>query len=263
MDGKKHRVQSVERAFEILEAVATAGKEIGQRASLTLSQISHETGLSQATVHRLLKTLVALEYMKQLPSKEYTLGAKLIPLGIGATPPLADLAKPFLLGLEEAIHETANLAVLDGDLITYIAQVPSRHHMRMFTEVGRRVRPHASGVGKAILAGLKNDQVKRIVNRTGLPRYTDNTLLTVDDLLADLVEIRRRGYAIDDGEQEIGVKCIAVALPLSPAGATLPAAISVSGPSIRMDAETVAKSVEELRKTAIALVRASGSISQN
>jgi IclR family acetate operon transcriptional repressor len=90
---------------------------------------------------------------------------------------------------------------------------------------------HNSGVGKAILAQLDDSEVRDIVSRAGLPRATDHTIDSVDKLLADLNEIRRRGYAIDDGEQDIGVRCYAMAVPNMP----VPTAVSVSGPRTRVD----------------------------
>ncbi|MGK0722336.1 IclR family transcriptional regulator [Leucobacter sp. W1478] len=224
-------VQSVERAFDVLEALAQAERE------LTVAEVAAATHLAAPTAHRLLRTLVSRGYVQQAASRGYTLGSGLIHLGKRATPELATLAQGVLADLEEASEETANLAVLDGDLVAYIAQMPSRHRMRMFTEVGRRVLPHASGVGKAILSTLPDTRVREIVARTGLPRYTPSTLVTDVALLADLRESRRRGFAVDDGEQEVGVRCIAVPIP----GSSPAAAVSISGPVARV---TDAKSNE-------------------
>lgn len=234
------QVQSVARAFKILEALREA-----ERAE-PLADIAARVGLAVPTTHRLLRTLLDLGYARQLESREYALGPGLIGLGERATPRLADSARGTLVRLEEAAQETANLAVLDGDLVAYVAQVPSRHRMRMFTEVGRRVLPHASGVGKAMLATLPERRVREILARTGQPEYTPTTLVTAEALLADLRETRRRGFAIDDGEQEVGVRCIAVAVP----GVSPPAALSISGPAARMTDAIVAKAVEELAQEA-------------
>lgn len=231
-------MQSVERAFAILEELAAADHE------LPLAELSARSGLAVPTTHRLLATLRELGYVRQNEQRAYALGAALIGLGERATPRLAELARPALIRLEEAAQETANLAVLDGDLVTYIGQIPSRHRMRMFTEVGRRVLPHASGVGKAMLAALPESRVRAIITRTGLPQYTPTTLTTEAGLLSDLRETRRRGFAIDDGEQEVGVRCIAVAVPGTSA------AVSISGPTVRMTDAIVATAVEELSRAA-------------
>src|SRR4029079_14345981 len=100
--------------------------------------------------------------------------------------------------------------------------------------VGRRVYPHCTGVGKALLSQLSDDEVRRIVARTGMPAQTANTITEPDGLIADLDLIRRRGYSVDDGEQEIGVRCFAVPVPNAPA----PTAVSVSGPAARVTVES-------------------------
>ena len=231
-------VQSVARALDLLETLAAAD------APMALADLARRTGLAAPTAHRLLRTLQARGYAQQNDARDYGLGPVLIGLGQRATPPLAALARPVLAELEEASQETANLAVLDGDLIAYIAQVPSRHRMRMFTEVGRRVLPHASGVGKAILSTLPEARVAEIVARTGLPEYTPSTLTSEEALFADLRESRRRGFALDDGEQEVGVRCLAVVLPRSEP----PAAVSISGPAARMT--DAARLIEPLQAAA-------------
>lgn len=239
-------VQSVTRAFSVLETLATAD------APLVLSDIVARTSLAAPTVHRLLKTLQQGGYVHQYEGGNYGLGSGLIRLGQRATPRLALYAQPVLAELEEVSEETANLAVLDGDLVAYVAQVPSRHYMRMFTEVGRRVLPHASGVGKAMLSTLNEIEVRGIVGRTGLPRFTPSTLTTEAKLLADLRESRRRGFAIDDGEQEVGVRCFAVPLP----GVSPPAAVSISGPAARVTEQKRAGIVKALQRAAVRLAEA-------
>lgn len=218
-------VQSVERVFELLELINDAGGEV------TLSELAASTDLPLPTIHRLLRTLVTKGYVRQLPNRRYSLGPRLIRLGDGANKQLGALARPQLKHLVDVLGETANMAVLDSDMVLYIAQVPSLHSMRMFTEVGRRAHTHDTGVGKAILAQLDDEAVRRIVSRAGMPTPTEKSIGSIDELLADLASIRERGYSIDDGEQELGVRCFAMAVPGSPT----PTAISVSGPVSRVD----------------------------
>lgn len=218
-------VQSVERVFELLELITDAG------GSATLSELAATAGLPLPTIHRLLRTLVKLGYARQLPTRRYVLGPRLIRLGEGAGKQLGALATPVLRKLADEVGETANMAVLDSDQVLYIAQAPSRHSMRTFTEVGRRAHSHATGVGKAILAQLTDEQVRGIVARTGLPAATPASIPSIEGLLADLAIIRERGYAIDEQEQELGVRCFAAAVPDAPT----PTAISVSGPVSRVD----------------------------
>lgn len=233
-------VQSVERVFELLELITDAGGDV------TLSELSSSTELPLPTIHRLLRTLVALGYVRQLPNRRYALGPRLIRLGEGANKQLGALAQPELKTLVESLGETANMAVLDSDMVIYVAQVPSLHSMRMFTEVGRRAHMHDTGVGKAILAQLEDEQVRGIVARQGMPTPTTYSIGDVETLLADLDKIRARGYAIDEQEQEIGVRCFSMAVPNAPT----PTAISVSGPVSRVDETFGERAVPALRAAA-------------
>lgn len=233
-------VQSVERSFDLLELMADAGGEV------TLSHLASASGLPLPTIHRLIRTLVTAGYVRQEPSRRYALGPRLIRLGESAERLLGSWARPHLASLVDALGETANLAIFDGDEIVYVAQVPSKHTMRMFTEVGRRVLPHCTGVGKALLAQLPDADVEALLARTGMPANTSNTLTKPTDLLAQLGEIRKRGYAVDEGEQEVGVRCVAVAVDGSPTMT----ALSISGPAARVTDELVAIAAPALRKAA-------------
>ena len=233
-------VRSLERTFELLEHLADAGGE------MALSDLTEVSGLPMPTIYRLMQTLVSHGYARQGPSKRYALGPRLIRLGEGASRLLGAWARPVLSRLVDEVGETANMALLEGDKAVYVAQVPSKHSMRMFTEVGRRVQPHCTGVGKALLSQLPERQVREILTRTGMESHTPNTFTDPDVLMAELERIRERGYALDDEEQEIGVRCVAVPLR----GAPTVAALSVSGPSARMTRETIVDVVPIMRDAA-------------
>jgi IclR family acetate operon transcriptional repressor len=121
--------------------------------------------------------------------------------------------------------------------------------MRMFTEVGRRVMLHCTGVGKALASTLPPEEVRAILARTGMPARTDHTLTDPEELLAQLAWTREHGYALDDSEQEVGVRCVAVNVP---AGAVR-LALSVSGPAARISDELVQQAVPLLQRAAAAL----------
>ncbi|MGP9783135.1 IclR family transcriptional regulator [Arthrobacter sp. MYb211] len=238
-------VQSVERAFELLEVIARAGGEAA------LSELAADTPLPLPTIHRLLRTLVGVGYVRQLPNRRYSLGPRLIRLGEVANRQLGALASPVLKELVGKLGESANIAVLDGDMVTYIAQAQSPHSMRMITEVGRRAMLHNSGVGKAVLSVLDDERVQRLVAQAGMPPKTANTITTLGKLFTDVEATRERGYAIDEEEQELGVRCIAVPVP----GAPTPMAISVSGPVTRVDEAFIKSAVPELQEAARELGR--------
>jgi len=235
-------VQSIRRAFELLETLAEGGP-------MSLSQLSAESGLPLTTVHRLTGTLVGLGYLRQPSAKRYALGPRLIHLGERSGRRLTTWAVPHLTRLVDELGETANLAMLEGDEIVYVAQAPSQHSMRMFTEVGRHVLPHCTAVGKALLAQLPPERVEGIVRRTGMPAQTEDTITTPARLAKELDVVRHQGFAIDDGEQEVGVRCVAVAL----ADGSPRLALSVSGPAPRMTEDLVRRAVPVLNRAAGAL----------
>lgn len=226
-------VQSVTRALDLLEFLCEAGGQLG------LSELAVQSGLPLPTIHRLVRTLVDRGYVRQLPDRRYALGSRLIPLGEVAGSMLGTFARPELEALVDDLGESANLAVLDGDMVMYVAQVPSRHSMRMFTEVGRRVYPHCTGVGKALLSGLPDEDVRALLSRTGMPAATASTITDPDALLTELARVRAGGHAVDEGEQEIGVRCVAV--PVGEGRGAV--ALSVSGPAPRMTPELLARAV--------------------
>jgi IclR family acetate operon transcriptional repressor len=238
--GRPGSVQSIERAFGLLEAIAQHGGMMG------LSQLAAESGLPPPTIHRLVRTLVDLGYLRQEPSRQYVLAPKLIQLGESSSRMLAVWARPHLERLVDELGESANLAMLDGDQIVYVAQAQSRHSMRMFTEVGRRVLPHCTAVGKAVMANLPPGEARDILRRTGMPKHTENTIDDPGEFAHQLEVAAKDGYAIDEGEQEVGVRCVAVAVPNAPARL----AMSISGPAARMSQALVNRAIPLLTSTA-------------
>lgn len=233
-------VQSLDRAFLLLEIMADAGGEI------SLSELADSSHLPLPTIHRIIRSLVGNGYVRQLPSRRYALGPRLIGLGESASRMLGTWARPHLAHLVEELGETANLAMLDSDKVVYVAQVPSPHAMRMFTEVGRRVLPHSAGVGKALLAQLPEEDALATIRRTGMPAATDRTITAPENFAVEMAHIREQGYAIDDGEQEVGVRCVSVGVQGGPAKM----AVSVSGPESRVSWDFVEKAAPIVQRTA-------------
>lgn len=236
-------IQSIERGMRTLETIAEHGGTLG------VSEIAARSGIAVATTHRIVRTLVDLGYLRQEATRQYALGPRLLVLADRSSAILSAMARPHLARLVDELGETANLALLDDGHVTYVAQVPSRHAMRMFTEVGNRVLPHCTAVGKALLAGLGTDTVRALLLRGGMPRRTEHTITDADVFLEQLRVVARDGVAIDDGEQEIGVRCVAVPVPVAP----VRLAISVSGPAPRMDAVLLERAAPVLKEVAAAL----------
>lgn len=123
------------------------------------------------------------------------------------------------------------MAMLDGDRVIYLAQAPSKHSMRMFTEVGRRVHVHCTAVGKVLAAHLPEAELRELLDRAGMPAQTSHTLTDVEALMRDLAAVRAQQFATDEQEQEqeLGVRCIAAPMLRAP----VRVALSVSGPVAR------------------------------
>ncbi|MGK5683842.1 IclR family transcriptional regulator [Actinoplanes sp. URMC 104] len=236
-------LQSVERAFEVLELLTGSGRE------LSLSEITAATGRPAPSVHRLVRTLVALGYVRQEASRRYALAPALIRLGDAAARQFGTWANPLLAELVDQIGESANMAILDGAHALYVAHVAGRHTMRMFTEVGHRVPLHSTGVGKALLTQLPEAEAGRLLRFAGMPRITDQTITDPSDLLQELSGARALGYTLDNGEQEVGVACVAVPVPAAPSLT----AISFSAPAPRLTPEVVRKAAAALREGATRL----------
>lgn len=244
-NARSSTVQSIERAFQVLETIADHGGTMG------MSQLASECSLPLPTIHRLLRTLVDLGYLRQDTSRQYLLAPRLIRLGESSAAILNVWARPHLEHLVDQLGESANLAMLDGDEIVYVAQAQSRRAMRMFTEVGRRVLPHCTAVGKALLAQMPADQVTALLRRTGMPQHTPHTLTDAEQFATAMNWISEHGYALDDEEQEHGVRCVAVVVPDAPSQLGL----SVSGPATRMTPDVIARAVPILQAAAAGLSR--------
>lgn len=246
MAGPAQPVQSVGRALDLLEALAD-GPPLG------VVELARQVGLAQGTTHRLLATLAARGYVRQDGERRYHLGLAGARLADRAQQELALLARPHLATLVEQTGETANLAVLDGTRMRYVAQSPSPHTLRIFAEVGRQVPVHSTAVGKAVLAALPAADAQAVIDALTLEPSTRHTVTTRAGLDEALVQVRRAGYAVDEQEQEIGVRCVGVALP---AALGLRAAVSVSGPAERFSEERARQVGPLLAPVAAALAAA-------
>lgn len=241
-------VQSVERTLDILESLVEFGTEVG------LVEISQGVNLPLATVHRLLGTLIQRGYVKQNPhNRKYSLGFRALQMGHDMRQrfSLRLEARPYLQRLVQTIGESANLAVLDDGEVVYIDQAQSSRILRMFTQVGNRLPVHSTGSGKALLAYLPQEIVDGVLRRFGMSPRTKRTITDAEMFRAELTKTRDRGYALDDEEQEEGVRCLAV--PVRDASGQVVASLSVSGPVTRLNDQQVETVIPELLDCGIKL----------
>ena len=231
-DSRDGGVQSVDRALSIIETLAEDDE--GYR----LSDLAVRTGLSTSTVHRLLATMEKRRFVQfDRDGSKWHVGAQ--SFSVGATfarrRNFTAQAMPYLRKLRDQTRETANLAVVDDEAIIVLTRIESREIMRSLTKVGGRVAMVASGVGKAVLATYSDEDVNGIICRQGMPRLTEKSIVRPSELFRELQFIRRQGYAVDDEEARMGLRCIA-AVVYSDCSEPL-AAISVSGMASRITDE--------------------------
>jgi IclR family acetate operon transcriptional repressor len=206
-DGR-YRVRSVERALDLLGLLGAAGPD-GE----TVSELARRAGFSKATAYATLQTLLARGFVADRdagPSRRYRLGMELARLGDRAAfqNSILDVALPVLRTLTDATGRPARLAVLDDGAAVVIGRVDAPGIVQFRAHLGRREHAHTSGVGKALLATLAEDQVAAIAAQTRLPRRTARSITTLDGLLADLDTVRARGWSVDDEEDADGVLCV-------------------------------------------------------
>jgi IclR family transcriptional regulator, KDG regulon repressor len=208
-----------------------------------ISRMAELTGLKVSTVHRIASTLVEKGYLSQQGKRgKYTLGLKFLEFSnaLKRNMKIRDIALPYLEKLRVVSGESTNLAISDQNSVVYIEHVDSNQTLRTFTKVGNRAPLYCTGVGKVFLAFMNADD-KGFLNDFNFTRYTDNTLMSCEELEKEIAVIKREGVAIDNGEMEIGVRCIAA--PVRDSNGQVAAAVSISGPYTRLNGTRV----EELK----------------
>jgi IclR family acetate operon transcriptional repressor len=254
-DPRDGAVQSVDRALLIIETLAEDDE--GYR----LTDLAVRTGLSPSTVHRLLTTLEKRRFVQfDRDQSIWHIGAQ--SFAVGATfarrRNFVCQAMPYLRKLRDQTRETANLAVVDDETIIVLTRMESREIMRSLTKVGGRVARVASGVGKAVLATYSDEDVNAIIRRQGMPRFTEKSIVRASELFRELATIRRQGYAVDDEEARIGLRCVA-AVVYNNCSEPL-AGISVSGMTSRVTDDRLPALGRTVREVAAELTVALGGV---
>jgi IclR family transcriptional regulator, acetate operon repressor len=224
-------VQSLDRAILLLEVLASG-------EGMTLSEIGRQAGLPASTVHRLLTTL----HRRALVSHDtktglWTIGVGLFRIGSAYLHirKLPEIARPIIRQLLSEVGETVNVSMIDGAELVCVAQAEGHAPVRAFFRLGRPLPLHASAAGKAILASGSEAFREWQLSQVRLERFTANTRQTRKALQSDLVKVAARGWAIDDEEHTVGMRCVAAAIFnewSEPAGA-----VSISAPTVRMPSD--------------------------
>lgn len=221
-------VQALDRGLALLEILA-------EEDGLTLSELSRRSGVSASTAHRILLTLENRAYVQH----DMERGLWLVGVGAFKTGSaflrnrrVASMGRATMHGLMEASGETVNLGIEDDSEVVFISQIESHDTLRAFFRAGSRGAMHASGVGKALLAEFPEHRVRQICALRRLERFTEHTITDLGQLLRELTEGRRRGWALDDEERSLGMRCVAA--PIFNEHAEAIAGVSVSGPAVRV-----------------------------
>jgi IclR family acetate operon transcriptional repressor len=229
--GETGNVQSVERALMLLEALSASP------GGVSLTELAGRSSLNISTCHHLLATMQKRGYVAKVPGKRtYALGARVLQLGQAfmRQVDLPQRAQPVLERLNAATGETVHLAILQGDAVVTVAKLEGRHAVRVDTEaIGSAEAAHATACGKAMLAWLPDDQIKRILAANGMRSYTPSTITDTEALIEELRHVRRNGFAIDREEFQPGVVCVGSAVR-DHAGAVI-GSISASAPKFRAE----------------------------
>lgn len=235
--GERYRVQSVDRAVDILQALADAV------TSLTITELADRAGGSKSAIFATVQTLVARDLVRSTGlghDRRYRLGlglARLGELAVGQVP-LRDLAVPVLRDLREQTGLTARASVWGGDCAVTIARVDGPSALRFDLHMGAREYLHSTSAGKAMLFGIGTEAARKVLLGIPLRSRTHNTLVTVDAVLLDIEQAADRGYAIDDEEDAEGIMCIGS--PVRDHAGTVVGAISVTGIKALISADAAA-----------------------
>lgn len=229
---QNYRIQSVDRAIDILNTFTFNKPELG------VSDIVRELGLHRSTVHRFLMTLARRGYLEKNPeTNTYRLGVKVFELGniVFSQLDFYKTSKPYLEELVERTGESSHLVILSGDEVLYVDKVDNKEPLSLRSRIGLRYPATCTAVGKVLLAYLPEEKLDEIIGDGPLPTTTPKSITSPQRLKEVLKSVRTQGYAIDSEEANIGIRCIAA--PISDFSSSVIAAISVSGPSLRMPPE--------------------------
>jgi IclR family acetate operon transcriptional repressor len=242
----REQVTSVERALSILELLAS------KHQGLSASEISRSARLPKSSTSYLLRTLVGRGYVRRdAETGQHTLGVRVLSLGGQAVQGMAlrEVAIPHLRHLVERTRMGAHLAILDHGDAVYIERIESPGFIKMDIWNGRRVAPQATAIGKALICRLERQEVQEIAARHPITPASSKTITSLPRLWDELSEVSRRGYAIDDEEHAVGVRCVAA--PVVAASGEVVAAIGVSGTVMQINDEYLPAVGSLMRSTAL------------
>jgi DNA-binding IclR family transcriptional regulator len=236
---------AVERALAMLEAVAQESE------GLSNAEISRKLKIPKSSASYILRTLESQSYLtRDAESGKYRVGLKILSLSRGALSGLdvRGVALPIMRHLTQETGLTCHLAILDGPDAVYVEKVEPEGFIRMDTWVGRRMRVHATSVGKALVAHIPQERLQQIVRKSGMEKRTHKTITTLPRLLKELEKVRVQGYAVDDEENNLGARCVGA--PVFNDHGSIEAALGLSGTTQQVSTHTMPRILEALKDAA-------------
>lgn len=238
------RIESVAKALTILTLFKINKPEWG------ITELARELGMQKSTVYRLLATMQELGFVRKTrEGTNYRLGMRVFELGsvVANTFDLRDIALSYLHKISEQTGETVHLGVLNETEVISIETVDGSNTLKSSILIGKRTPLYCTSVGKAILAFQSPQEQKEIIKKINFIKFTDNTIINPQAFVTELELTRKRGYAVDEMEHEVGVSCIAA--PIWDSTGKVLASLSVSGPSIRIAKEKIPELAQLIMKT--------------
>ncbi len=236
---------AVERALAMLEAAAQ------EPEGLSNAEISRKLKIPKSSASYILRTLESRGYLnRDEESGKYRVGLKILSLSRGALSGIdvREVALPIMRHLMEKTNLTCHLAILDGPDAVYIEKVEPHGFLRVDTWVGRRMRVHATSVGKALVAYIPQERLEKIIAQSGMEKRTPKTITTMPRLLKELERVRAQGHAVDDEENNLGARCLGA--PIFDQDGTIEASLGLSGTSHQVNSQTMPHIVEMLKDAA-------------
>ncbi|MBL8179402.1 MAG: IclR family transcriptional regulator [Bryobacterales bacterium] len=246
-------VRVLHKALDVIEALRSAP------SGLALTDLTARLRMPKATVYRILATLESRAYLDRTGDSRYRIGRKLTGASVSGAPGQAEVtraARPHMEALLGLCKETLNLGVLDGGEVLVVGTLESPQAVRMSSKIGNRRYPHSTALGKVLLAGLHDKEVRRVIRSLGMPAFTDRTIVSADALVVELVKVRAQGWAVDNRENEDDGRCIAA--PVFGPDRAVVAALSISGPLPRMTSTRAKGFLPDLLRATTAISAALG-----
>jgi len=247
-----NNVQSVNRALDIIEVLSEESDGLG------ITEIAKRLQMSKSTVHRIATTLLDRGYLAKDRNGSYKIGLELI-RAVGCYINSLELqteARPYVAKITGELGLTCHLGVLDGDEVVYIEKMDVFSNVRLYSQIGVHVHAYSCSLGKCLLSNYSAEEVRHIMSNCQFVRFTDKTLSSIDELIADLDLVRRRGWALDDEESEIGHRCLGA--PIYDYRGDIIAAISASGPTTVFTEDRVESVASYLTEQAMEISHAMG-----